>query len=116
LDHFTEGYITAGIPLQGYRQASRRDIIEALKGISFLRTWCKDKGKGEASNIPPTHLKGRESYLWKWRLPVGEANQLLLVRNFVLDKEGRLCKASRILAAALKFPHHVGAGGDETMS
>jgi hypothetical protein len=54
----------------------------------------------------------------KWRLPVGEANQLLLIRNVVLDKQGCLCKASRILAVSLKFPHHVGAGagGDETTS
>jgi hypothetical protein len=28
-----------------------------------------------------------------------------------LDADGCLCKASRILAATLKFPHHVGAGG-----
>jgi hypothetical protein len=115
-DRFTvNGYITKGIPLQGYRQASRKDRIKALKGIAFLRTWCKDKGKGEATNIPPTHLKGKEGYLWKWRLPVGEANQLLLVRNVFLESEGCLCKASRTLAAALKFPHHVGAGGDETI-
>jgi hypothetical protein len=104
------GYITKGIPLQGYRQASRKDKIKALKGVAFLRTWCKDKGKGEATNVPPTHLK------WKWRLPVGETNQLLLIRNAVLDSRGWLCKASRILAAALKFPHHVGAGGDESIS
>ena len=96
------------IPLQGYKQASRKDRIKTLKGVAFLRTWCKDKGKGEATiNVPPTHLKGKEGYLWKWRLPVGEANQLLLVRNVILDKEGCLCKASRTLATALKYPHHI---------
>ena len=73
-----------------------------MKGIAFLQRWCKDKGKkGEATNIPLTHLKGKEGYLWKWRLPVGEADQLLLVRNVSLDSEGCLCKASRTLAAAL---------------
>jgi hypothetical protein len=116
-DRFTvNGYITKGIPLQGCKQASRKDMIKALKGVAFLRTWCKDKGKGEATNVPPTYLKGKEGDLWKWRLPVGEAKQLLLVRNVVLDSEGCLCKASRILGASLKFPHHVGAGGDETIS
>ena len=29
---------------------------------------------------------------------------------------GTLCKAWRILAATLKFPHHVGAGGEESAS
>jgi transposase InsO family protein len=116
-DRFTvNGYITKAIPLKGYKQASRKERIKALKGVAFLRTWCKDKGKGEATNVPPTHLKGKEAYLWKWRLPVGEANQLLLVRNVTLDSEGCLCKASRTLAAALRFPHHVGAGGEESTS
>ncbi len=116
-DRFTvNGYITKATPLKGYKQASRKERIKALKGVAFLRTWCKDKGKGEATNIPPAHLIGREDYLWKWRLPVGEANQLLLIRNVILDGEGCLCKASRTLAAALKFPHHVGAGGEEYTS
>ena len=45
-----------------------------------------------------------------------ELDKLLLVRNVGLDADGCLCKASRNLAAALKFPHHVGAGGEETPS
>ncbi len=43
-------------------------------------------------------------------------DQLLLVRNVGLDANGGLCKDSRMLAAALKFPHHVGAGGVESAS
>jgi hypothetical protein len=62
-DRFTvNGYITKGIPLQGYKQASRKDRIKALKGVAFLRTWCKDKGKGEATNVPP------HSSQWKGEL------------------------------------------------
>ncbi len=90
--------------------------MKALK-VAFLRTWCKDKGKGVATTVPPKHLKGLEKYLWKWRLPINELDlQLLLVRNVGLDANGCLCKASRILASALKFPHHVGAGGEESVS
>ncbi len=60
-DRFTvNGYITKATPLEGYKQASRKERIKALKGVAFLRKWCKDKGKGEATNVPPTHLKGRE--------------------------------------------------------
>ncbi len=60
-DRFTvNGYITKAIPLQGYKQASRKDRIKALKGVAFLRTWCKDKGKGEATNVPPTISKERK--------------------------------------------------------
>jgi hypothetical protein len=33
-----------------------------------------------------------------------------------LDQDGCLCKATKELAAALKFAQHVGAGGEETAS
>jgi hypothetical protein len=60
-DRFTVKWLHhQGIPLQGYTQASLKDRIKALKGVAFLRTCCKDKGKGEATNVPPTHLKGKE--------------------------------------------------------
>ncbi len=87
-----------------------------VQSITFMRTRCKDKDKGIATTIPPAHLKGKEKYLWKWRLPIGEADQLLLIRNVCLDQDGCLCKATRESAAALKFAHHVGAGGEETES
>ncbi len=45
-----------------------------------------------------------------------ESDQLLLVRNVGLDANGCFCKASRKLAAALRLPHHVGAGGEESSS
>jgi hypothetical protein len=95
-----KGYTTAEILLVGYPQASKRPRAEALTGVPFLRTWCKDK-------------KGKERLLWKWRLPIGEVNQILLVRNVYLGKDGCLCKTSRNLAAGLKFPHHAGTGGYE---
>jgi hypothetical protein len=110
------GFITIDTPLAGYRQASKKTRVDALKGIDFLRTWCKDKGKGIATTVTPKHLKGLENYLWKWRLPIDEMDQLLLVRNVGLDASECLCKASRNLAAALRFPHHVGAGGEESSS
>ncbi len=116
-DRFTvNGFITREATLDGYRQASKKLRLEALKGVAFLRTWCKDKGQGVATTVPPKHLKGLEKYLWKWRLPVKELDQLLLMRNVGLDANGCLCKASRVLAASLKFPHHVGAGGEESAS
>ena len=116
-DRFTvNGYITRDATLGGYRQASRKLRLEALKGVVFHRTWCKDKGKGVATTIPPKHLKGLENYLWKWRLPIKELDQLLLVRNVGLDAHECLCKASRIIATSLSFPHHVGAGGEESAS
>ncbi len=116
-DRFTvNSYITIGAPLAGYRQASTKTRVDALKGIVFLRTWCKDKGKEIATTVPPKHLKGLEKYLWKWRLPIDESDQLLLVRNVGLDANGCLCKVSRKLAAALRFPHHVGTGGEESSS
>jgi hypothetical protein len=116
-DRFTvNGFTTLEATLDGYRQASMKLRLKALKGVAFLRTWCKDKGKGVATTVPPKHLKGLEKYLWKWRLPIDELDQLLLVRNVGMDADGCLCKDSRILAAALRFPHHVGAGSEESAS
>jgi hypothetical protein len=72
-DRFTvNGYITMGLPLAGYARASKRERVKSLEGIAFLRTWWKDKSKGIATTVPPKHLKGKEKYLWTWRLPVGE--------------------------------------------
>jgi hypothetical protein len=117
-DRFTvNGFTTTGVPLEGYRTASRKDRERALHGINFHRTWCKDKGEGEGTIIPPAHLKGKEKYLWNWRIPISEKNQLLLlIRNVVLEKDGCLSKTTKELAATLKYPHHVGAGGAETES
>ena len=116
-DRFTvNGFTTLEATLDGYRQASMKLRLKALKGVAFLRTWCKDKGKGVATTVPPKHLKGLEKYLWKWRLPIDELDQLLLVRNVGMDADGCLCRDSRILAAALRFPHHVGAGSEESAS
>jgi hypothetical protein len=57
-DRFTvNGYITLEAILDGYRQALKKVRLEALKGVAFLRTWCKDKGKGVATTVPPKHLK-----------------------------------------------------------
>ncbi len=61
-DRFTvNGFITMGIPPAGYARATRAERIKALKGITFLRTWCKDKGKGIATTIPPAHLRGKRN-------------------------------------------------------
>ncbi len=79
------GYITNEATLDAYRQAPKKPRLEALKGVAFLRTWWKDKGKGVATTVPPKHLKGLERYLWKWRLPIDELDRLLLVRNVGLD-------------------------------
>ena len=82
LDRFVvNGFITREATMNGYRQASKKLRMEALRKVAFQRTWCKDKGKGEATTVPPKHLKGLEKYLWKWRLPISELDQLLLVRN-----------------------------------
>jgi hypothetical protein len=102
-DRFTvNGFTTTGAPLETYRTASRKDRVRALQGISFHRTWCKDKGKGEGTIIPPAHLKGREKYLWNWRIPIGEKDQLLLIRNV----------ARRLGVGWMPEQGHQGTGGN----
>ncbi len=72
----------------------------------------RQRNRNHRSTEASQSLKGKEKYLW--RLPVGETDQLLLVRNVRLDQDGCLSKATKDLAATLKFAHHVGAGGEET--
>ena len=62
--------------------------------------------------IPPAHLKGQQDYLWKWRIPIVELDQILLVRDVILTADGKLSPGSLSIAAGLQIPHHVGAGGD----
>jgi hypothetical protein len=60
-DRFTvNGFTTTGAPLESYQTASRKDRVRALQGISFHRTWCKDKGKGEGTIIASTSQRKRE--------------------------------------------------------
>jgi hypothetical protein len=49
-----------------------------------------NQGRGKATIIPPVHLKGQQDYLWKWRIPITELDQILLVRDVILTTEGKL--------------------------
>ena len=63
-DRFTvNGFITRAreATLVGYRQASKKLRLEALKGVAFFRTWCKDKGKGVATTVPRSISKDWKS-------------------------------------------------------
>jgi hypothetical protein len=83
-----------------------------LETMTFHRTWCVNQGKGKATVIPPTHLKGQQDYLWKWRIPIAELDQILLVRDVILTAKGKLLPSSLSLAAGFQIAHHEGAGGD----
>ena len=106
------GYITEGAPLANYKAKSWRAKKANLEGLTFHRTWCVNQGRGKATIIPPAHLKGQQDYLWKWRIPIVELDQILLVRDVILTPDGKLSPGSLSIAAGLQFPHHVGAGGD----
>jgi hypothetical protein len=46
-DRFTmNGFITIGVRLDGYRQASKKMRVEAPKGSSFLGLGARTKAKG----------------------------------------------------------------------
>jgi hypothetical protein len=106
------GYITEGAPLANYKAKSWRARKANLEGLTFHRTWCVNQGRGKATIIPPAHLKRQQDYLWKWRIPIAELDQILLVRDVILTTEGKLSPGSLSIAAGLQFPHHLGAGGE----
>ncbi len=107
------GYITEGAPLiANYKAKSWRARKANLEALTFHRTWCVNQGRGKATIIPPAQLKGRQDYLWKWRIPIAELDQILLVRDVILTTEGRLSPGSLSVSAGLQIPHHLGAGGE----
>ncbi len=68
-DRFTvNGFITREATLVGYRQASKELRLEALKGVAFHRTWCKEKGKGYLQAKPNIKYYVYEHYVLIYRL------------------------------------------------
>ncbi len=106
------GYITEGASLANYKAKSWRARKANLERLTFHRTWCVNQGRGKATIIPPAHLKGQQDYLRKWRIPIAELDQILLVRDVILTAEEKLSPGSLSIAAGLQFPHHLGAGGE----
>ncbi len=106
------GHTTEGAPLANYKAKSWRARKVNLEGLTFHRTWYVNQGRGKATFIPPAHIKGQQDYLWKWRIPIVELDQILLVRDVILTTDGKLSPGSLSIAAGLQFPHHVGASGD----
>jgi hypothetical protein len=66
----------------------------------------------KGNDHPSSASQGAAGYLWKWRIPIVELDQILLVRDVILTADGKLSPGSLSIAAGLPFPHHVGAGGD----
>ncbi len=83
------GYITEGVPLNNCKDKSWRTRKANLERMTFHRTWCLDQGRGKGTIIPPKHLKGQDDYLWKWRIPIGELDQIFLVRDVILTAEDK---------------------------
>jgi hypothetical protein len=83
-------YITEGAPLTNYNKDKSWKAQKAnLEMSTFHRSWCISQGKGKATIIPAKHLKLQQDYLWKWRILIGELDQVLLVRDVMLTGEAR---------------------------
>jgi hypothetical protein len=53
------------------------------------------------------------NHLWWGKIPMEAVSSHILIRDVGLDATGKLDQATLNLAAKLKIPHHVGAGGEE---
>merc|ERR1711966_397882 len=82
------------------------------KGSSFLRTWCLDYGRGQATTKPPKPTR-RLKDVYSGRIPISELHQHLLIRNVGISAQGKLDPTTLQLAVKLKIPHHLGAGGED---
>ena len=75
-------------------------------------TWCLEKGRGMAVTDPPKSVHLTRD-LWTGKIPLNEWNEHALIRNVGLDSQGNLNSSTIKLAASLKLPHHLGAGGED---
>ena len=105
-------FTTNTAPLKNYSTASENDRMTNLKGSSFLRTWCLDYGRGQATTKPPKPTR-RLKDVYSGRIPISELHQHLLIRNVGISAQGKLDPTTLQLAVKLKIPHHLGAGGED---
>jgi hypothetical protein len=90
-----------------------RDRKVRLSEALFLRTWCLNGGKGDSTTTPPSTKYAQMNHLWWGKIPMEAVVNYILIRDVGLDATGRLDQATLNLAAKLKLPHHVDAGGEE---
>ena len=105
-------FTTNSAPLENYNNANTTERLNNIKNSSFLRTWCLDFGRGEATTTPPKPSR-RLKDVYSGRIPLDELNDHLLVRNVGISIQGKLDSTTLRLAAKLKIPHHMGAGGED---
>jgi hypothetical protein len=106
-------YTTITPPLERYTKSNQGEKRRRLKGATFLRTWCLDRGTGLPTTTSPTSVHGRLNYLWWGRIPLEDISKHVLIRGVGLSALGKLDNETIKLAAQQDMPHHAGAGGEE---
>ena len=99
-------------PLENYKNANATERLHNTKGSSFFRTWCLHFGRGEAITTPPKPSRNLKD-IYSGRIPLGELNDRFLVRYVGISMQGKLDFTTLRLAAKLKIPHHMSAGGED---
>jgi hypothetical protein len=113
-DRIEVNYFTTQTPsLEEHGKCTVRDRKERLREALFLRTWCLNGGKGDPTTTPPATKYARMNHLWWGKIPMEAVSSHILIRDVGLDATGKLDQATLNLAAKLKIPHHVGAGGED---
>jgi hypothetical protein len=106
-------YTTLTQQLDNHKKASKADRLSRLEDATFLRTWCLDNGRGEATTKPPIKSVRRAKDLWTYKFWKSEIKELVLIRNVGLTGSGKLDQKTAQIASTLIIPHHVGAGGED---
>jgi hypothetical protein len=106
-------YTTLTQQLDNHKKASKADRLSRLEDATFLRTWCLDNGRGEATTKPPIKSVRRAKDLWTYKFWKSEVKELVLIRNVGLTGSGKLDQKTAQIASTLIIPHHVGAGGED---
>jgi hypothetical protein len=115
-DRIEVNYFTTQTPsLEEHGKCTVRDRKEKerLSEDSFLRTWCLNGDKGDPTTTPPSTKYVQMNHLWWGKIPMEAVANYILIRDVGLHATGRLDQTTLNLAAKLKLPHHVGAGGEE---
>ncbi len=88
--------------LDNYETSSKDQRLETLSEARFRKTWCirqgKNAGMGTCQAPFPNNLELR---LWKGKMPLTEAENLILAIGITLDARGFLSKISLPLESQL---------------
>jgi hypothetical protein len=104
-------HTTETAPLPQHCNAPMQRRVDLLTKARFSKTWV-----GRHTGLPiiiALGAKQKHTILYTGKIPTAEIDQHVLIRNVSISTAGRLSADTIMMTAALRLPHHRGAGGTD---